>query len=94
MVTGDLDGNGQRETLIDFPGLGLWVWQNNSAWWQLHVQNAESLTTADLDRSGRADVVIDFGGVSGLWRWMNNTTWIQLHTQSPESLAQGNLDGN
>jgi hypothetical protein len=59
VVNGDLDGNGQREATIDFPGSGIWVWQNFSAWWKLHNQSAESITTGDLDRSGRSDVVID-----------------------------------
>jgi hypothetical protein len=32
-VTGDLDGNGQGEVVIDFgPPFGIWVWENNTDW--------------------------------------------------------------
>ena len=37
LATGDLDGNGQDELIVDFgPQFGLWVRQNNLAWVFLH----------------------------------------------------------
>jgi hypothetical protein len=49
-VTGDLDGNGQAEVIIDFgPGYGLWVWQNNSTWRQLHALSAMQMATGNVD---------------------------------------------
>jgi hypothetical protein len=98
MATGDLDGNGKDDVVIDFgqPAsgpTGLWKWMNNSAWIKLFAQSAEILATGDLDGSGKDDIVIDFGESLGLWKRMNDSLWVKLFDQSPESLAIGNLDG-
>ena len=66
------------EVIIDFgPGVGLWVWQNNSTWAKLHGFSASTLVTGDLDGNGQAEVIIDFGPGVGLWVWQNNSTWRQ-----------------
>jgi hypothetical protein len=37
MVTGDMDGNGKDEVIVDFgPGYGIWVRMNNVWWVKLH----------------------------------------------------------
>ena len=84
MAVADLDGNGQGEAVIGFPGYGLWVWRNAASWSQLHPYDAQALTAADLDGNGRGDIVVDFGA-AGLWALWNNTTWTQLHSSSPVS---------
>ena len=95
MVTGDLDGNGQDDVVIDFgPTIGLWRWMNDSQWVKLHGQSPEVMATGDLDGNGLDDVVIDFGPTIGLWRWMNNAGWIKLHNISPELVVTGDLDNN
>ncbi len=79
MATGDLDGNGRDEVVIDFTGYGVWVWANNQSWSQLHGQNVSSIAVGDLDGNGRKDVLLDFPG-AGIWIWRNNASWSQLHT--------------
>jgi hypothetical protein len=50
MVTGDLDGNGQDEVIIDFgPPHGIWAWKNNAAWTQLITVSPEKMVTGNLD---------------------------------------------
>jgi len=49
MVTGDLDGNGLDEVIIDFGAGGLWIWQNNSSFVKLHSLSPEVMVTGDLD---------------------------------------------
>jgi 6-phosphogluconolactonase (cycloisomerase 2 family) len=84
-----------NEVIIDFgPDYGLWVWQNNSTWRQLHSASAQTLVTGDLDGNGQAEVIIDFGPDYGLWVWQNNSTWRQLHALSAMQMATGNVDGN
>jgi hypothetical protein len=52
MATGDLDGNGQDDVVIDFgPDKGLWNWMNNGGWAKLHDLSPEFLATGDLDGS-------------------------------------------
>jgi hypothetical protein len=81
------------EALIDFgPGAGLWVWQNNSSWRQLHTSSSATIAIGDLDGNGQAEALIDFGPGAGLWVWQNNSSWRQLHTSSSATIAIGDLD--
>jgi len=96
MTTGDIDGGGLAEVIIDFgDGYGIWVWMNNSTWVQLHTLSPDSMVTGYLDNNAQADVIIDFGPGfrKGIWARMNNSTWVQLHTLSSESMVTGNIDG-
>ncbi len=50
MVTGDLDGNGKDDTVIDFGAtVGLWKWMNDGAWVKLHGLSPENLAIGNLD---------------------------------------------
>ena len=95
IATGDMDGNGNDEVIVDFgPGIGLWVRMNNSTWVQLHTLSPELITCGDMDGNGQEDVIVDFGPGIGLVVRMNNSTWVQLHTLSPELITCGDMDGN
>ena len=83
-VTGDLDGNCQGELVIDFgPSFGIWVWQNNTRWVQLHGLSPEDMVIGDLDGNGRDDAIIDFGPAFGIWVWENNADWRLLPELTP-----------
>ncbi|MFQ5965800.1 MAG: hypothetical protein ACE5KZ_16125, partial [Candidatus Scalinduaceae bacterium] len=83
------------EVIIDFgPGIGIWVWKNNSSWFKLHPLSPESMVTGDMDGNGKDEVIIDFGPGIDIWVRYNNTTWIKLHSLSPEVMATGDMDGN
>ena len=84
MVTGDIDGSGIDDVIVDFgTGVGIRVWMNNSSWVQLHDLPSDSgMVTGDIDNSGQDDVVIDFGTGLGTWIWMNNSSWKKLHDLS------------
>ena len=87
MTTGDLDGNGQDDAVIDLTGYGVWAWYGAS-WSWLDRREAKALTAANLDGNGRSDLVIDFGA-PGLWGWWNNASWTQINTQSAEGSVTG-----
>lgn len=93
MASGDVDGNGQSDLILDFPGQGVWIWLNNSRWFQLDARNSGQIVTADLDGNGRSAVVLDFPG-NGTWVWRYEGTRNQLHDLSPLVMTVGDLDGN
>ncbi len=52
MVTGDMDGNGQDDVIIDFGAalpVPIWVRMNNSSWVGLHGVSPEAMVTGDMD---------------------------------------------
>jgi glucose/arabinose dehydrogenase len=92
-ASGDLDGNGIDEVVVDFGDAhGIWIRMNNTSWTPLHVLSGNHLTVADLDRSGQDEVIVDFPGF-GIWIWANNAAWSQLHVLNSNRIAAGNLDG-
>ena len=94
MATGDLDGDGRDDVIIDFPGGGIWIWRNNGIWAQLHGFNSSFFAVGHLDAGAGADVIIDFPG-SGLWINYNNdlANWRQLHGMNSQKVAVGDFDG-
>jgi hypothetical protein len=93
MVTGDLDGNGLDDLVVDFGATyDVWVWTNHATWTPLKGLSPTRMVTGDLDGNGRDEVILDFPGY-GLWCWTNNTSWSQLHSSSVPQLATGQLDG-
>lgn len=86
-------GAGKADIAIDFGSAGLWSFNNNATFSQLHNFNPSQLAAGDLDGNGKADVVVDFPGF-GVWAYMNNTSWAQLHPLDVTGIATGDLDGN
>ena len=84
MITGDMDGNGLEDVIIDFGVDGIWVRKNNANWVKLHDLSPEAMITGDMDGNGLDEVIFDFG-VHGIWVRMNNATWVKLHDLSPPS---------
>ena len=82
ITTGDMDGNGQDEVIIDFGSdpYGIWIFMNNSTWVNLIDVSPEIITTGDIDGNGQDEVIIDAGSDPyGIWIFMNNSTWVKLH---------------
>jgi maltose 6'-phosphate phosphatase len=95
ITTGDLDGSGQEDVIIDFgEGYGIWGLYNDTSWEQLHPYSAAHIATGDLDGSGQDDVIIDFGEGYGIWVWSNDTSWEQIHPYSAANIATGDLNGS
>jgi len=95
MVTGDLDGNGQEEIIIDFGPLhGIRVRVNNSSWVHLHHLSANSMVTGDLDNNGKDDIIIDFGPHENgsVWARMNNSSWVRINSEPADSMVVADLD--
>jgi hypothetical protein len=90
--TGDLDGNGLTDLVLDFPGYGLWGFVNNTTWQPLHPFDATAVETGDLDRNGRDDLVANFAGY-GVWARYDDGRWRQLHWLNATRIAVGNIDG-
>jgi hypothetical protein len=92
IVTGDLDGNGIDEIVVDFGTVyGAWIRMNNAGWIQLTSDSPSYMAAGDLDNSGRDDLILSFSG-AGVWRWMNHAFWQQLHDANSPVFAVGNLD--
>jgi hypothetical protein len=45
IATGDLDGSGEDDVIIDFGASGIWVYYNNTTWTKLHKSGAEIIVT-------------------------------------------------
>jgi hypothetical protein len=87
--SGDLDGNGVVDLVIDFGEIyGLWALRNHAAWTPFHPFSAQGIMFADVDGNGKDEVVVDFGPL-GLWQYTNDTSWIPLHPMSPELVITG-----
>ena len=100
MVTGDVDGNGKDEVIVDFgqtsPLKGIWVRRNDRRWRQLHELSASGIVTGDMDGSGLDEVIVDFGQTgspTGIWVRKNDSIWVQLHKRSGLIMAIGDMDG-
>jgi probable HAF family extracellular repeat protein len=92
MVTGDLDGNGADDLVINFgPGVGVYAWMNHSTWTFIHSLSPSQMVTGDLDHNGHDDIVFVFPG-NGVWRWSDGN-WSLLHAFDAARLAVGDLDG-
>lgn len=49
MTKGDLNGNGLDELIIDLgPQYGIWIYQDDGTWWQLHNVSPESMAAGEL----------------------------------------------
>lgn len=93
MVTGDIDGNGKFDLIIDFGSFGVWTWMNDRTWSKLHKLSPKMMVIGDIDGNSQSDLILDFAPF-GLWNWVNNSQWEKLHTLSPEALVTGDFDGN
>ena len=93
MATGDVDGSGQADLILDFPGAGVWILLDNTSWIQLHTANVTAITTGDIDGNGQSEVILDFPAF-GTWIHLNNSSWVQLHPLSPTQLTTGDLDAD
>jgi uncharacterized repeat protein (TIGR03803 family) len=92
VVTGDLDGNGLDDAVINFgQGVGVYAWMNHATWTFLHPSSPSAMVTGDLDNNGHDDLVAVFPGV-GTWRWSDGT-WTNLHALDATRLAVGQIDG-
>src|SRR5262249_7183796 len=93
MATGDLDGNGKAELVVDFPGRGVWVLANNTSWSRLQAQNATNIVVGDLDGNGKDEVVID-SPHSPIMVWVNNESWRKLPVSRSRSMFIDDFDGD
>jgi uncharacterized repeat protein (TIGR03803 family) len=92
MVTGDLDGTGVDDAVIDFgQGIGLYAWMNHATWTLLNTSSPTLMVTGDIDSNGHDDLVAVFPGL-GTWRWSDGT-WTNVHPLDATRLAVGQLDG-
>ena len=68
ILTADLDGNGQDDIIVNFPGAGLWVRYNNTTWSQLNALNSTALGAGNIDGDAgrKADLIVSFAGY-GVW---------------------------
>jgi hypothetical protein len=52
IATGDLDGNGEDDCIIDFgSGVGIYVRYNNTTWTKLHSLSPEIIATGNINNN-------------------------------------------
>jgi uncharacterized repeat protein (TIGR03803 family) len=91
MATGDLDGNGVDDAVLNFgQGIGVYAWMNHATWTLLNTSSPTLMVTGDIDSNGHDDLVATFPGF-GIWRWSDGT-WTNLHALDATRLAVGQLD--
>ena len=93
LASGDIDGNGQSDVIMTFPGYGVWIWFNNATWRPLHPFDASEIVTGDLDGNGKDEIILSFAAY-GLWIFYNNANWSPLHGLPSAGMATGNIDGD
>ena len=92
MVSGDLDGNGLDDLVVNFgDGVGVWAWMNHATWTFIHSLSPSQMVTGDFDQNGHDEIVFVFSGY-GVWRW-NDGSWSRLHQLDAAHMAVGNVDG-
>ena len=90
-ATGDFDGNGRDDLVVNFgPGIGVWVWMNHATWVFIHSVSPPQMVIGDLDDNGRDELIAVFAG-AGIWRWSDGN-WFQVHGVTPNRLAVGRID--
>ena len=97
VTTGDIDGNGTDDVIVNFEGSGLWVYQTGLGWGKkIHgAYPLNNVTTGDIDGNGTDDVIVNFEG-SGLWIYQTGLGWgKKIHGAYPlNNVTTGDIDGN
>jgi extracellular elastinolytic metalloproteinase len=94
MATGDIDGNGRADLVLNFPGMGLWVWANGTNWMQAHPFNPSEVVLGDLDGNGLDEIIADFYGFGVYALYNSGTVWQRIFYLNAAGLAVGNLDND
>ncbi|MDD5422751.1 MAG: VCBS repeat-containing protein, partial [Candidatus Omnitrophica bacterium] len=79
MVTGDFDGDGQDEVILDYGEFGIHVWDSNGTpqWTQLHTLSPELMVTGDFDGDNQDEAILDYGEF-GIHVWDNEDGFSQI----------------
>jgi hypothetical protein len=92
-ATGDFDGNGRDDLLVNFgPGIGVYAWMNHSTWVFVHSLSPTHMVVADTDNNGRDEAILAFAG-GGVWRWSDGS-WFSVHPANVSRMAVGRIDAN
>jgi len=94
MTSGDYDGSGQDDFLLDFGGAtGLILLLNGASAIPLGVLPVVAMSSGDVDSNGEDDMILSITGV-GTIAFKNLTTVEILDPAVALDLATGNVDGN
>ena len=61
---------------------GIWIYDNNSNWQNLHPISTYFIATGDMNGNGKDEIIVDFGPQYGIWIYHDDGTWSQLHDLS------------
>jgi hypothetical protein len=93
-TSGDFDGSGQDDLLLDFGGAtGLLVLFNGANVSPLGALPLVAATSGDVDNNGEDDMILSITG-TGTIAFKNLTTVDTLDPAAATDLATGNVDGN
>ncbi len=95
ITTGDIDGNGKDDLIIDFGNtIGLYIRYDNGSWAKIHTFSPEIMAIGDVDGNGQDDIILGFGDPWGTYIRYNDANWVGLHSSTPKIMATGDVDGN
>jgi len=93
-TSGDFDGSGQDDLLLNFGGAtGLLVLFNGANVSPLGALPLVAATSGDVDNNGEDDMILSITG-TGTIAFKNLTTVDTLDPAAATGLATGNVDGN
>jgi membrane peptidoglycan carboxypeptidase len=58
LATGELDGNGKDEVILDLGASGLWIRVNNASWTKLHAASPTHIAVGDIDGNNQDDMQV------------------------------------
>jgi hypothetical protein len=97
LVTGDVNGDGKDEVIVDFGNMrwGISIYYSAASaapgWTQLINQSSKSFVCADLHGQGGDDLVIDFGEDLGMYVWYNGFEWGVITPPTGNSMLSAHL---
>jgi hypothetical protein len=97
MTTADLDGNGQQDLILTFPGYGVWEYANGTTWSLIHPLDAQRIAAGHYTGSFFSELVIDFGPGIGLWHRYHigaSESWERISGLTTENIIATDLDSD
>jgi hypothetical protein len=83
----------KNELILNFPGYGLYQYDQAGGWKQWNTVNPSQMVTGDLNGDGTDELVAAFAGY-GLYTYDSVNGWQPINTVDPEKMIAADIDGD